>query len=214
MKTQFLLLLAIILFSCQRASEKRDEKLLDDDTEQRVDVDNDGTVDVHVDTSEEARRMRNIDTDSPDVNAFAEFGLTNGDMTFKVRDWRSKMNLRGLGTPNDTLTRVLSLTSDTHQGSTITEYKYNDVNLEFFSPKGSNDAWLKTIEIKGGPWSTARGIKVGDSVNDLKSMYPRITQSADTKDPYMYSYSLEDSQLLFGVDADKVTRIKIMYNIN
>ncbi len=170
------------------------------------------TVDRNVtDTDVKDDLQDDMKDESPDKNEFAEFGLKNGSTTFKIRDWKKNMNLNALGVANDTLSRVQTLASDTHQGATVTEYKYDDIILQFFTPKGSNDAWLKAMEIKGGPWATARGIKVGDSLADLKSMYPKAINNAEDKT--LYTYNVDDSNVTFAVIADKVSRIKVEYNI-
>ena len=206
MKTLFLLLVTLLAFSCRQAGESQEEReqRLADSLALVVDADHDGIADS----------LEKVDLDSsPDANAYAEFSTTDGSVNIRLREPRSKINMSALGTPTDTLTRELTLASDTHQGSTVTEYKYENINLVYFTPKGSNDPWLMTVEIKGGPWATARGIKVGDSVADLKSMYPKIADWNDEKKEYQYVYALEDSVLLFGVADEKVRRIKIEYNI-
>lgn len=205
MKTLFLLFVALLAFSCRQSDESKEEKRLADSLAlAMVDADNDGIADS----------LEKVDLDSsPDANAYAEFTFTDGSTNLRLREPRSRINMSALGNPTDTLTRELTLASDTHQGSTVTEYKYENINLVYFTPKGSNDPWLMTVEIKGGPWATARGIKVGDSVADLKNMYPKIADWNDDKKEYQYVYSLEDSVLLFGVADDKVRRIKIEYNI-
>lgn len=200
MKTLFLLLITLFIFSCRDASESKEEKRIADSLAMEEKDDADGMND-------------DINTDSPDANAFVEFGTTRGDVSLRLRDWKSKSNLMRLGTPLDTLSRVLTLGSDTHQGSTVEEYKYEDINLEFFKPKGSNDSWLRAVEIKGGDWATARGIKIGDSLDDVKSMYPKVVPYDENKELYTYHYTLDESVLLFKIDNDKVSRIKIEYNI-
>lgn len=195
MKTSYLLILMLFAFSCRQASESKDEKNMSD----TLNVENPGT------TSE------NGDNASPDKNAYAEFTLLQGPTVVRLRDWKRDMNLPSLGTANDTLTRELTLASDTHKGSTVTEYKYDDINLTFFTPKGSADSWLMSVDIKGGPWATARGIKVGDSVADMKAMYPSaINNDADKT---LFVYNVDESVLTFGTDGDKVTGIKIEYRI-
>lgn len=198
MKTQLILLAALFLFSCKQNPDTRNE--------------NDGRDTISIHDHDSGDRTDTINTDSPDKNAFAEFGVTNGPTVLRLRDTRTDINLTALGTPNDTLTRVLTLEGDTHQGATITEYKYENVNLEFYTPKGSSNQWLKTVEIKGGPWATARGIRVGDSLSDLRAMYPKATNDL-TEDKGVYSYTLAESVIQFGITADKVSRIKIMYEI-
>ena len=209
MKNLILLLLVLSVISCKRSADTKDEKNMSD------------TVNIDASVNDQSR------TDSinasygtnPDnmgaaaENTYAEFSVTNGTQVYRLRDWKSKLNLAPLGAANDTLTRTLTLTSDTHQGSSVLEYKYNDLNLDFFRPKGNADAWLMSIEVKGGPWATARGIKVGDSLTDLKNMYPKITEFKDDKKLYSYSYSIDESTMLFGVTLDKVTRIKTMYSL-
>lgn len=202
MKTLILLFVTLLALSCRESSESREEKRMADS----------------IAIADSLRELVRVDTDNtdgmPDQNAYAEFSVTNGSGTnLRLRDSRGQINLQGLGTPNDTLSRVLTLISDTHQGSEVIEYKYDDVNLEFFRPKGTDERWLKTVEIKSGPWATARGIKIGDSLMDVKNMYPKISDWKDDKNIYQYSYSLEDANLLFGIANDKVSRIKIEYNI-
>jgi hypothetical protein len=203
MKTLILLLVTLMALSCRESSsETKEERRVADS----------------IRIADSLRALVKVDTvntnEMPDENAYVEFSVTNGSGTnLRLRDSRGQINLQGLGTPNDTLSRVLTLVSDTHKGSEVIEYKYDDVNLEFFRPKGTDERWLKTVEIKGGPWATARGIKIGDSLADVKSMYPKITDWKDDKNIYQYSYSLEDANLLFGIANDKVTRIKIEYNI-
>ena len=201
MKLQLLLLLILSILGCRRASDSKDERN-DADTVTNVTILTPGT----------AAYNDSVNRASPDKNAFAEFGVTNGTSVLRLRDWRKDINLRALGTPNDSLSRVLGVESDTHEGSTVYEYKYNDLNLEFFGPKGNPDAWLMTIDVKGGPWSTARGIRIGDSFNDLKAMYPKATNEY-SDDKGIYTYTLDDSAIQFGVTDDKVTRIKLMHNI-
>lgn len=203
MKSILLLLITLFAFSCRDAAETREEKRMADSIAMADRNDVDGMNDDNDGNN----------TDSPDVNAFAEFGTTKGDISLRLRDWKAKSNLMRLGTPLDTLSRVMTLTTDTHQGSTVEEYKYEDINLEFFKPKGSNDSWLKSVEIKGGDWATARGIRVGDSLEDVKSMYPKAVPYDDNKVLYTYHYTLGESVLLFKIDNDKVSRIKIEYNI-
>lgn len=198
MKLQLLVLLILALFSCRRSSDaKHDANNID-----TVRVDGPGSP-GYVDT---------VNRESPDKNAFVEFGVTNGTLVLRLRDWRKDINMRALGTPNDSLSRVLGAGSDTHEGSTVYEYKYNDLNLEFFGPKGKADAWLMGIDVKGGPWATARGIRVGDSLTDLQAMYPKATNEF-SDDKTIFTYTLGESVLQFGVTAEKVTRIKLMYNI-
>jgi len=201
MKTLFLLLLTILAMSCRKSSESKEEQ-------QRI-----ADSIVIADSLREVARIDSINNQSHAQNEFVEFSVTDGGTNLRIRESRDRINLAALGAPTDTLSRVLTLASDTHQGSTVTEYKYENINLEFFQPKGSNERWLKTVEIKGGPWATARGIKIGDSLEEVKSMYPKIGDWKDDTNVYQYAYSLDDANLLFGIVNDKVSRIKIEYNI-
>jgi hypothetical protein len=199
MKYSFLLLcLALLTFACKRGDDtSRDAEIRD-------------SVNVHHD----ANGMSHGDTvnTNPELNEFAEFSVTNGSISLQLRDKKSTIPMSSLGTATDTLTRKLTLTSDTHQGSTVQDYKYEDLNLEFFMPKGSSDPWLMAIELKNSNWSTARGIRVGDTVADLKSMYPKASNEFN-EDKLTYIYTVDDSQLMFGTTGDKITRIKIQYNL-
>ena len=184
MKYPFLLLLfALLTFACKRGDNAaRDAEIRDS-----VNVDNDGN------------RMGSSDTvnTDPELNEFAEFSVTNGSITIQLRDKKSTVPMRSLGTATDTLTRKLTLTSDTHQGSTVQDYKYEDLNLQYFIPQGTSDPWLMVIELKNNNWSTARGIRVGDTVADLQSMYPKASNEFN-EDKLTYIYTVGDSQLMFG----------------
>src|SRR5688572_32888067 len=106
MKSLFLLLLLPLAFlACRNAADTRDDNDNDADT-LVVDV-NDPNYDSDGDGIPNVRDTVNVD--DPDVNAYAEFGTTRGTNAFRLRDWRSKTDLRGLGTPTDTLSRVLTL---------------------------------------------------------------------------------------------------------
>lgn len=189
--------MVLLAFSCRRADDARDDDNMQDTLEvMDTDVDSDG---VHV-----------ADADSPDT--YAEFRTTGGSVDLRLREPMSRVNLQALGPANDTLTRNLTVITDAYQGSTVTEYQYDDINLVYIRPRNTSDSWLMTAEIKGGNWATARGIKVGDSVADLRSMYPNITDYKDDA-AYQHSYVVDDATILFGVANDKVSRIKIMYDI-
>ena len=151
------------------------------------------------------------DAIDPDKNAFVEFSITDGARVLRLRDQKQSVNLGAIGTPNDTLTRKMTLSSDTYKGSSVQEFKYDDINLEFFSPNANDNAWLMVIDVKGGPWSTARGIRVGDNVADLKKMYPNAINETD--DTTLFTYRLGDTSLQFGTMADKVTRIRVEYHL-
>ena len=165
--------------------------------------------------AEENAKMADRDNETvaidPDKNAFVEFSITDGSRVLRLRDPKQSVNLSAIGTPNDTLTRKMTLSSDTYKGSSVQEYKYDDINLEFFSPNANDKAWLMVIDVKGGPWSTARGIRVGDSVADLKKMYPNAINESD--DTTLFTYRLGDTSLQFGTVAEKVTRIRVEYHL-
>lgn len=189
--------MVLLAFSCRRADDARDDDNMQDSLEvMDTDVDTDG--------------VQVVDADSPDT--YAEFRTTGGAVDLRLREPIGRVNFQALGPANDTLTRDLTVMTDAYQGSTITEYQYDDINLTYIRPRNTSDSWLMTAEIKGGNWATARGIKVGDSLADLRSMYPNIAAySGDNA--YQHSYTVDDATILFGVANDKVSRIKIMYNI-
>jgi len=200
MKTLILLFAALLAISCRQSADTREEE------ERRADS-------IALADSLREVESRTVIDETPDKNAYAEFTTTDGKVNLRLRSTRNEVSLSALGTPTDTLRRVLNIATDPHQGAVVTEYKYENVNLVFFQPKGSNEGFLRTVEIKGGPWTTARGIKVGDSVADLKNMYPNIADWKDEPEVYQYVYNIDDSVLLFGIENDKVSRIKIEYNI-
>lgn len=162
--------------------------------------------------TEAQKEIERVETESPEKNAFAEFSTSDGNIQLRIRDMEDEIELSKLGTANNVLSRVLNLSSDTHKGATVKEYKYEDLHLQFFAPKDSDDFWLMNVTITGGPWFTARGIKAGDSLQDLKTMYPKATNEfSGNKD--IYRYELDDSAIEFGITNEKVTRIELRYNI-
>ncbi len=202
MKTQLLIILALLFFSCREGSESsRNARNSKDSLDADISNEVDGTG-----------RRDTVNTESPEKHAFAEFGVSNGPVSLRLRDLKKNINLRPLGTPNDTLTREMTLITDPHKGSTVQEYKYEDINLEFFTPKGSTESWLMAMDIKGGNWSTARGIRVGDSITDLKNMYPKASNEL-SEDKTLYSYNVDNSVLTFAILDDKVSRIRVQYNV-
>ena len=155
MKIQILLLLVgLLIISCRKGDSTKSET-----------NDGDTTLVINDDT------LGRIDNDNPEMNdnSYAEFSVKRSDnTTIRLRDKKAELTVASLGPANDTLTREMTLLTDEHKGSTATEYKYDDINLIYLTPKGSNDAWLSSVEIKGGEWTTARGIKVGDTVADMQ----------------------------------------------
>lgn len=154
----------------------------------------------------------NLETGSPEQNAYAEFSTSGGAIPLRLREGESAINIQALGIPNDTLTRVMTLATDKHQGATVKEYKYDDVHLQLLRPKGGTHYWLSAITITGGPWSTARGIKVGDSLQDVMNMYPKATR-VNTGLTDIYRYMVDNSEIDFFITDNKVSKIEMRNNL-
>ncbi len=150
--------------------------------------------------------------ESPEKNEFMEFSATKENVSIRIRDWWRDVDKDKLGNPIDTTMKVLGAGADTHIGASIHTFKYSDILLEFYGPKDGTDIWLVKMEITGSDWSTARGIHVGDSVTDLKSLYPKA-ENQTSDDPNLYRYQLEDSMIEFAVAGEKISKINISYNI-
>ncbi|MEO5905605.1 MAG: hypothetical protein ABIQ11_02690 [Saprospiraceae bacterium] len=155
---------------------------------------------------------KQVDVIAPDKNAFAEFSALRGNEIYRVRDWRKDISLKSLGAPRDTSIEILGEGADTHMGASIHTYKYDNLILQFYGPKDGTDNWLNVIQMTGPGWTTARGIEVGDSVSDLKTLYPKASNEL-TGDPNLYRYEVDESTIEFTVKDEVVSKIELRYNI-
>ncbi len=195
MKFYFPAILSICVLACgQPATQTENQTVITTDTVQQQSVDDDTLY------------------ESPEKNEFMEFSATKENVSVRLRDWWRDVDKGKLSNPVDTTMKVLSSGAESKIGASIHTFKYDDIQLEFYGPKDGNDIWLVKMEITGNEWSTARGIHVGDSVSDLKSLYPKA-ENQTSGDPNIYRYQLEDSIIEFAVAGEKISKINISYNL-
>lgn len=149
---------------------------------------------------------------SPEKHAFAEFGAAKGNTVLRLRDWRKDIDMNSIGSLKDTTMRVLGDGADTHIGALLQTYTYDDIILEFYGPKNGTDHWLLKMDLTGPEWSTARGVHVGDPLEDVLILYPRASNES-TGDKNLYRYTVDESTLEFVIRDNKVDRISVIYNI-
>lgn len=161
---------------------------------------------------EDTIAIDNLETESPEKHAFAEFSASKGEIMVRLRDWRKNLPMENLGTLQDTTVKVLGHGADTHIGAAIHTYTYDGMTMQFFGPKQNAENWLLQMDITGDEWSTARGIRVGDPVTDIKTLYPKADNTL-TGDTSVYRYEVNESTLEFHTSNEKVSRILMRYNI-
>jgi hypothetical protein len=183
---QFVLLLVTSFYSCRQVATKN--KIKTAATELR------DTISQH------------------DRDLFKEFSVRKGATELRIRDWKQTLNLQELGTPRDTSGYVLGDGADTHRGSIIRNYVYDDIHLQFFGPPQGKDVWLVNMELTASSWSTARGIRVGDPEAKMKKAYPEATNEF-SGDKNIYRYTVNESEIEFILRSGNIKSIKISYLI-
>jgi hypothetical protein len=143
---------------------------------------------------------------------FIEFGVSKEGTELRIRDWKRTLDLKKLGSPRDTSSYILGEGADTHRGSRIQTYNYNDIRLQFFGPPQGKDVWLLHLEVTAGDWRTARGIRVGDTEEKMKNVYPEATNEF-SGDKSIYRYTVNESEIEFSVRSGIISNIKITYLI-
>jgi hypothetical protein len=110
-------------------------------------------------------------------------------------------------------TEVLS-NADTFNGSFIKKQKYDGLALTLMSPKDNGkEFWLMEAVISDPAYTTVKGIKVGDTLADLKKEYPDAKIALDGRtdgNNCAYDFSSEDSldHINFEVKAGSIVEIK------
>lgn len=148
-----------------------------------------------------------------------DFTVWKGSKKITLKDLEKDIDLEDiLGKPTSEKKEELGPGADTYTGSFIKNLKYNGIELWLFMPKGGeNSFWIYSIEVTSPEFSVGRGISVGNSKDDLKTIYRGIQIAADGRgDENNCAYEIREVNMLsyvsFEVKESKVAKIKIHHD--
>lgn len=152
-------------------------------------------------------------------NRVDEFLVKVGDKNVSLQAWDNKVDLPGLfGKPIEQTVTQLGQSSDTYNGSFVKKIKYSGAKVTLFSPKDNGKTfWIMEMELTDARYLTARDIKVGDSVQKLKEVYPGINLFPDGRtDPNNCGYqtSTETKSLTFEVNNGVIKSILLSQSLD
>lgn len=146
-----------------------------------------------------------------------DFTIKKGSKSISLYDRENAINLQDiLGKPKSKKTEKPGSGSDTFSGSFIRELLYNGLKLQLLAPKGDEKAfWIYSIVVTGKGFTTVKGIEVGNSLSELKKLYPNITTANDGRqDENNCTYEAckgdECSYLTFEIKDGRVAEIKMV----
>lgn len=99
-----------------------------------------------------------------------------------------------LGKPISEESEVLGPGADTFTGSYIKRLKYDGFDITLMSPKDDGQKYfILDVKTTNPEYKTKRGIKVGDSIKELKNSYSNISVAKDGRtDENNCAYELKD----------------------
>lgn len=110
-----------------------------------------------------------------------DLSIRVGNNIITLLDWDNEINLYELlGKPLSEDIQELGQVADTFAGSFIKTLNYDGLRVRLFSPKDNGKTfWVMEIVVSGGVYKTFRGIKVGDSLQEVKEKYPHVSKVKD-----------------------------------
>ncbi|MFZ5969061.1 MAG: hypothetical protein ACOYVK_18045 [Bacillota bacterium] len=146
-----------------------------------------------------------------------DFSIKIGEAKVSLMDWDYEMNLEDLfGKPIQEEIQQLGTGSDTFEGSYIKKLKFPRIEFELFSPKDNGKSFfILRMEVEDPKYQTARGVKVGDSLEELRKTYPEIKPILDGReDINNRGYMIEEgayNYITFEVQQGIIIKIKIYH---
>lgn len=131
------------------------------------------------------------DADAPGFSRVnQDFSVKINDTILTLQTWDDEVDLiKLLGTPRSQNTRTLQ-DADTLTGSFLKEMKFAGLEMQLFSPKQNGKSfWIMNMRLTDPTYVTARGLRVGMVLGDLKMIYPNIqnvTNGNDDPDQAIY----------------------------
>lgn len=99
---------------------------------------------------------------------------------------------------------------DPHLGKTTNEYKFPGINIKTINTLEEKDKfYVYQMEISDPKYTTPSLIKVGDSVDKLKEVYPEVSLVPDSDGYYLYRPVDHFDTMAFTIVDNKISNIKI-----
>ena len=119
-----------------------------------------------------------------------------------------------LGMPITVTNEILGGGSDTMAGAHVKTLIYDGIVIKMFSPKGSNDFWIESINLEHWKIETTKGVKIGSSLEFIKSSYMDIQMVNDGRTDenncaYIVSKQSEYKHMVFEINNGIVKGIKL-----
>lgn len=192
---------------------KNTEEIEDDSHTEDESGLNSGTVEENPGSSDDEDPLSFIANEAAD-----EYFLNTEKGKISLMVWDNAIDLNGLlGEPISE--EVIELTNaDTFTGSFDKTIKYDGLEIKLFSPKGNGKSfYVYKVKTTNPSYTSARGVKVGDTVETLKEKYPEVIMALDGRTDEMncaYLYPEKSDKylyLFFEVKNGKVEEIYMYY---
>lgn len=150
-------------------------------------------------------------------NGMKEFSITLEGKQISLMDWDDEADLEGiLGKAQQEDLYRLGAESDTFAGSYMKEIQFSGLAIKLFSPKDNGTKfYILSMETDDPKYQTIRGIKVGDSLEDLSAKYPELIPIPDGReDANNRGYSFQDgayNYITFEVENGVIVYIRIYH---
>jgi len=121
-----------------------------------------------------------------------DFSINIQDTLLGLRGWDNEIDLASLLGPPITEQITTLENADTFTGSFLKEATYPGLDMHLFSPKENGKTfWIMNMKLSNATWITAKGLRVGMSLDDLKKAYPEIPLALDGRtDPDNCAYEI------------------------
>lgn len=151
-------------------------------------------------------------------NPSSDFAIRANGKLISLKDFDNQIRLAEiLGEPISENTETLGDGADTHTGSQIKTLTYDGLQLTLFSAD-QDQYWVMKMDVAGGEYATAKGVQIGDTVEEIQKLYPDIEIAKDGRtDPNNCAYEIrndeESNYLSFEVKDGIVEHISVYHLI-
>jgi hypothetical protein len=119
-------------------------------------------------------------------------------------------DLFGVAEEKNTHTYTKEDNMDPHIGKTKIEYRFPGMIIRTINTlEKENEFYVYQIEVSNPKYTTPRLIKVGDSVEKLKEIYPEASLVPDSDGYYLYSPVDHFDTMGYTIVDNKISKIKI-----
>ena len=146
------------------------------------------------------------------ADAIPEFGILTNKGYLSLRDWSDRNDPEQLlGKAESSEIDILGEGADTFMGSTVKTLRYPGLEIKMFSPKQNGKTfWIKNIKLSNKDYMTSKGIRVGDQVKKLDSIYPLLLSHT----PHERIFTgRDDSYINFRMNDSTIAEIHIYYEL-